>query len=385
LAALKQEVIDLASVRTDGWFEQLAAEIPEFAQLCELLGQRFVAFSFIAGVRVTAVAYDPQAPDSSLVDFESGGGSDGDVSVDVGVSDRLSLSDFRERLGELLTSQDQDLELDVDVQVAALRDGSDVDDLRACIGRRYLLLAPVFGIHLATLQVLEGEPMVEVDLGHARETISVQGLREILDGAVRAEIARARPAAPFSIDFKRIPLAEQANDRGDFDETVSLLGSWPGPLSMFLRTPQGQGLGPSERGRLVKALGLLGQAYLQKQQAEWAEDVLRLGIQFGQELDAAGPLFGWLGRVRVDTGRYGEAIGLLRRALSLGGDQAVLNADLARCFFERKRFVAALACLDAAHAAGDTSEPSQSLRTRIKAVLGDAYLGYGALFDAPPS
>jgi len=380
LAALKQEVIDLASVRTDGWFEQLAAEIPEFAQLCELLGQRFVAFSFIAGVRVTAVAYDPQAPDSSLVDFESGGAADGDAAVDVGVSERLPLSDFRERLGELLTSPDSE-----DAQYVTLRDLGDSDDVRACIGRRYLLLAPVFGIHLATLHMQDGEPMVEVDLGHARETISVQGLREILDGAVRAEVARARPAAPFSIDFKRIPQAEQANERGDFDETVSLLGSWPGPLSMFLRTPQGQGLGPSERGRLVKALGLLGQAYLQKQQAEWAEDVLRLGIQFGQELDAAGPLFGWLGRVRVDTGRYGEAIGLLRRALSLGGDPALLNADLARCFFERKRFVAALACLDAAHAAGDTSEPSQSLRTRIKAVLGDAYLSYGALFDAPPS
>jgi tetratricopeptide (TPR) repeat protein len=154
---------------------------------------------------------------------------------------------------------------------------------------------------------------------------------------------------------------------------------------MFLRTPQGQALGRAERSRLVKALGLLGRAYMHKGQSEWAEDVLRLGIQFGQELDAAGPLFGWLGKVRVDTGRFGEAIGLLRRALALGGDPALLNADLAHCFFERRRFVAALACLDAAQSAGDTSDALRNLRRSVEAALGDAYTGYGALFDAPPT
>ncbi|HEY2733515.1 MAG TPA: hypothetical protein VGI70_06000, partial [Polyangiales bacterium] len=225
-----QEVIDLADVRTDGWFEQLADEIPEFEQLCELLGSRFVAFSFIAGVRITAVAYDSHSPDASQVDFELGEGM---------APERASLSEFRERLGQLLASSDSE-ELDLPSEPS-------VEDVRACIGRHYLLLAPVFGIRVSALHLVDGVPMVEVDLGTAREEISVQGLREILDGAVRAEVARARPAAPFSIDFKRIPLAEEANKRGDFDETVSLLGAWPGPLSMFLRTPQGQALGKPER------------------------------------------------------------------------------------------------------------------------------------------
>jgi tetratricopeptide (TPR) repeat protein len=212
----------------------------------------------------------------------------------------------------------------------------------------------------------------------------VQGLRDILDGAVRAEVARSRPAAPFSIDFKRIPLAEDAIKRSAYDETIALLGAWPGPLSMFLRTPQGQALGRSERSRLVKALGLLGQAYLHKNQTDWAEDVLRLGIQFGQELEAAGPLFGWLGRVRVDSGRYGEAIGLLRRALSLGGDPAALCFDLARCFAERKRFVAALACLDSAQAAGADSPALLDLRATVEAALGAAYQHYRQALNEPP-
>lgn len=362
------DAIDLAEIRTDGWFEQLAEEIPEFEQLCEVLGTRFVAFSFVAGARITAISYDPQAAESSLVDFAVG--DSGDV-------ERLTLGEFRERLGAALAEPD--------APPAALPAQPGSDDVRACVGRRYLLLAPVFGIRLATLHVQDGEPMVEVDLGHAHERISVQGLRDILDNAVRSEVARARPPAPFSIDFKRIPQAEEANQRGDYSETISLLGAWPGPLSMFLRTPQGQALGRNERAKLVKALGLLGDAYLNKQQSDWAEDVLRLGIQFGQELDASGPLFGLLGRVRVTNERYGEAIGLLRRALALGGDRAPLLVDLAQCFTARHRYVAALACLDDAVAAGAEGEHMRGLRAEVEKALGPAYGRYREALGKPQS
>lgn len=365
LASTQPEPIDLADVRTDGWFEQLAEEIPEFEQLCEVLGGRFVAFSFIAGVRITAISYDPQAPESSLVDFATG------ESEDV---ERLTLGDFRDRLGANL--------IDTEAEAIFLPSDPTADDVRACIGRRYLLLAPVFGIHLSALHV-EDDPMVEVDLGHASEKISVQGLRDILDNAVRSEVTRAKPPAPFSIDFKKIPLADEANQRGDYSETISLLGAWPGPLSMFLRTPQGQALGRNERTKLVKALGLLGDAYLQKNQTDWAEDVLRLGIQFGQELEAAGPLFGLLGRARVSNERYGEAIGLLRRALSLGGDRASLLIDLAQCFTARERYVAALACLNDATAAGASGERVDNLRIDVERALGPAYLRYREALDGP--
>lgn len=363
-----QNIIDLAEIRSDGWFEQLSTEIPEFEQLCQVLGARFVAFSFVAGVRITSIAYDPHSPDSSLVDFALG------ESEEV---ERLTLSDFRERLGNAL--------LDSESEPIELANAPSPEDIRACIGRRYLLLAPVFGIRLASIMPAASGPMVEVDLGHVREEISIQGLRDILDNAVRSEVARARPAAPFSIDFKKIPLAEEANKRADYEETITLLGAWPGPLSMFLRTPQGQALGASERSKLVKALGLLGEAYLKRQQADWAEDVLRLGIQFGQELAAAGPLFGLLGQARVQTERHGEAIGLLRRALSLGGDRAMLLVELAKCFAVRERNVAALACLQDAQAAGAPASAVQELRKQVEAALGPAYQRYKAVLQNPPA
>ncbi len=352
-----RKVVDLDEIRADGWFEQLGEELPEFEQLCQVIGRRFVAFSFITGVRIASVAYDPHSPHSSLVDFSLG--DDGEVQ-------RMALADLRERLGAaLLASEEADAELPEEPSP---------DDIRRFIGRRYLLLAPIFGLGLQAIEVGgDQEPMLRLQLGGGTEAISAQGLRDVIHNAIRSELARSRPSQPFSIDFKRVPAAEVANARGDYDETVSLLGSWPGPLSMFLRTPQGQALGNAERSKLVRALCALGEAYLRKGQVEWAEDVLRLGIQFGQELAAAAPAFALLGRARVDSARYGEAIGLLRRALALGAAPRELLPLLARCFIERRRFVAALACLEDALDAGVEHETLEPLRQSVAEALGPAY------------
>ncbi|MGD8861298.1 MAG: tetratricopeptide repeat protein [Myxococcales bacterium] len=360
-----RHVIDLEGIRTDGWFEQLGEDIPDFDQLCQVVGRRFVAFSFIASVRITSIAYDAQAPHSSLVDFTIGDSDEGQ---------RMTLADLRERLGSALLSADD--------PGPELPDEPSAEDIRRYVGRRYLLLAPIFGIRLDSLEIGgDQEPSLRLDLGHSTETISVDGLRDVLHNAIRSELARARPNQPFSIDFKKVPVAEEANMRGDFDETIALLGAWPGPLSMFLRTPQGQALGVPERTKLVRALGALGEAYLRSGQGEWAEDVLRLGIQFGQELDASGPLFALLGQSRVETGRYGEAIGLLRRALSLGTDRRMVLADLARCFAERGRNVAAIACLDEARQLGIEGPEAETLRSQVLEALGEPYERFRRYMD----
>jgi tetratricopeptide (TPR) repeat protein len=360
-----RKVVTLDDIRADGWFEQLGEDLPELDQLCQVVGRRFVAFSFITGVRISSVAYDPHSPHSSLVDFTLTGSEE---------VQRLALADLRERLGAALLTAESD-EPDLPLEPSS-------DDIRRYIGRRYLLLAPLFGLGLEALELGgEQEPMLRLKLGTSTEAISVQGLRDVIHNAIRSELARSRPNQPFSIDFKRVPAAEAANARGDFDETVTLLGSWPGPLSMFLRTPQGQALGNAERAKLVRALCALGEAYLRKRQTEWAEDVLRLGIQFGQELPAAAPAFALLGHARVEGGRYGEGIGLLRRALSLGGNARDVLPDLARCFVERKRYVAAMALLDDAVAAGVSPESLSALREQVVQALGPAHARYREFVD----
>jgi hypothetical protein len=345
-------LIDLSAIRADGWLEELGDDTPEFEQLCAVVGRRFVGFSFITGVRIGAIAYDPQAPHTSLVDFVVGESE---------VQERLTLADFRERLGAALLSTSD--------PVSDLPSDPSPEDLRAFIGRRYLLLAALFGIRVDAIE-LGREPMLRIDLSGTTESITASGLRDVLHNAIRSELTRARPNQPFSIDFKKIPQAEAANARGEFHEAIALLGAWPGPLSMFLRTPQGQALGANERSKLVRALGALGEAYLRTRQLDWAEDVLRLGIQFGQDLPAASVLFSALGRVRVETDRPGEAIGLLRRALALGASKAVVLPELARCFLSRDRAVAAAACLDQARFAGADPAVMEELEQRVSAALG---------------
>lgn len=356
----------LDAIRSDGWLEQLAGEMPEFEQLCGVVGRRFVAFSFIAGVRIAAVAYDRAAPHNSVVDFTIG---------EAEAVQSMALSEFRERLGAILLGGKD--------ETAELPDSPEPEDLRRFIGRRHVLLAPLFGIRLTALErTRDSEPLLHVDVGSGRETIAVHELREALHAAVRAEVARARPTGPFSIDFKKVPLAEEANRRGEWEQTIALLGAWPGPLSMFLRTPQGQELGAGERAKLVRALGALGEAYLNSHQEDWAEDVLRLGIQFGQELDVSGSLFGLLGSVRVHTERYGEAIGLLQRALALGADRARILPDLARSFVRRGRYVAAAVCIEDAIAAGADRKRLGELEVEVSAALGPAWPRYRAWIDA---
>ncbi len=361
-----QNVIDLSDVRADGWLEELGGDVPEFDQLCSVMGRRFVGFSFITGVRISSVAYDPQAPHTSLVDFLVG---------DSDQNERLTLADFRERLGSALLASSE--------PIKELPQNPNAEDLRAFIGRRYLLLAALFGIHVEALE-LGREPMIRIDLSGTSESISVSGLRDVLHNAIRSELTRARPNQPFSIDFKKIPQAEVANARGEFHETIALLGAWPGPLSMFLRTPQGQALGAAERSKLVRALGALGEAYLRTRQLDWAEDVLRLGIQFGQELPAAAVLFGTLGRVRVETDRPGEGIGLLRRALALGASKASILPDLARCFIARDRWVAAAVCLEEARAAGADPSVLVELEASVAETLGAPLIKVRELLTSGP-
>ena len=47
----KKRTIVLDRIRTDGWFERLGESIGSFETLCEVLGERFFAFSLIAQAR----------------------------------------------------------------------------------------------------------------------------------------------------------------------------------------------------------------------------------------------------------------------------------------------------------------------------------------------
>src|SRR6476469_10728761 len=104
MAASKKQ-FPLDALRTDGWFERIGEGIGSFQALCEIVGERFFAFSTIGGARITALTVDRRSPDQTLVDFVVGVG---DAHQDL-EPQRLTLADFRRRLvGALLVEEDRE-------------------------------------------------------------------------------------------------------------------------------------------------------------------------------------------------------------------------------------------------------------------------------------
>ena len=361
--------IPLQDVRADGWFDRLADESPSFDRLCEVVGERFVAFSVIAGVRITALTVDRNEATSSLVDFCIGEDS---------AEQRLPLGEFRRRLALALLSDE-------------VPEGSGADltettpeAIQEFIGFRYVLLAPVFGLELRELVLAEDDaPTLLVGLGESEETLTLEAFRETMRDRIRAEVSQNSTGAPFAIDLSAIPQAEEAMAEDDYERCVELLGSWPGPLSILLRTPEGSQLTADVRANLARALGLLGTAYARTDRHDWAEEVMRLGIQWGQDGPAAGDLFRRLGESCVERERHGEAIGLLRRAVGLGAPLRLVLPVLARSYAARERWVAALMCAEEAKALGVVDEELEALMEQGASALGEPWAKFREAIPAP--
>jgi tetratricopeptide (TPR) repeat protein len=265
-----------------------------------------------------------------------------------------------------------------------LDDVLDADAVQELIGFRYVLLAPLFGVELRELHLAEdGEIRVLCRVGEDEEVVPLYTLRQALRERVRAEVDRSSTGSPFSIDLAVIPEVEEAAASGDHDRVVELLGAWPGPLSLLLRTAEGQRLTMEVRGTLAKSLGLLGTAYAETGRSEWAGEVLRLGIQWAQDGPIAGDLFQRMGRAAVTGGRHGQAIGLLRRALSLGVDPRDVVPHLARSYAAREKYVAAMLCAEEAVALGAADDEIEEIMESARDRLGEAWARFREQVPAP--
>ena len=367
MAPRKQE-FTLEAVRTDGWFERIGEGIGSFQALCEIVGERFFAFSIIVGARITALTVDRRNPELSLVDFVVGAG-DGDDGLD---PQRLTLADFRRRLvGALLVEDDKPAP-------EPTRD-TETEVIQLYIGVRYLLLAPLYGYSLRKLVLDpdEGAQLVVLHDGVA-ETHDLDAFRFRVRALVREELERAATGARSAIDLSKVTEAEAAALKEDWSKVLQMLGSWPAPLAIFLRTPEGQLLTADARALIAKGLGLLGSACVHLGEIEQAEEVFRIGIQYAQEGVAAADLFRRLGEALLHSDRPGEAIGPLRRALAFGGGAVDVMPPLARAFAARKKWVASYACIREAIEAGvPPRELADELR-QVESALGVGLTGWKA-------
>jgi len=349
--------VNLKAARADDWFEKVAASAPNFDQLCDAIGRKYVAFALVAGVRITALSIDPRQSDNTQVTFGIGESAD---------EHQMALPEFRRCLTQALMQLEEPGDLPNDLD--------NVEGVQRFLGVRYLLLAPIFGITVHELRVGGGQPeTVLIGLGSLADEVSVDEFREVIREAVRREEQTAKPQKPFAIDLGKIPEAEAALHRGDHERAIELLDPWAGPLSMLLRTPQGQSLGADAKAALARALGLLGAAYSRKEEYPSAEEVLRLGVQWVQDGAVAGQLFAQLGEIAFRQGQHGQAIGLFRRALSLGGPRDQVLPSLADCFLDRGRAVAALVCIEEALRLGVPESRIQVSRETALSKVGEPY------------
>jgi hypothetical protein len=363
-----QRELDLDSVRTDGWFERIGEGIGSFQALCEIIGDHFFAFSIIVGARITALTVDRRNPDLSLVDFVVGL-SESDEGLD---PQRLTLADFRRRLAGALLVED-------DRPAAVPTRETEIEVIQLYIGVRYLLLAPLYGFSLQKL-ILDESGAAQLVVLHdgVQETYELDSFRLRVRALVREELDRVATGSRSAIDLSKVTEAEAAALRGEWTRVVQLLGSWPAPLAIFLRTPEGQLLTPDARGLIAKGLGLLGSACVNLGQHEQAEEVLRIGIQYAQDGVIAADLFRRLGEALLQNGRHGEAIAPLRRSLAFGGLPAEVMPALARAFLKRHKWVAAYACLRDALKAGVAERELVDELREVEGALGLPLTGWKA-------
>jgi hypothetical protein len=349
--------ISLAAVRTDGWFERIGETIGSFQALCDILGPRFFAFAMITGARITALTVDRRVPDNTMVDFTVGEESEN------GESQRVTLSEFRKRLVASLVK-------DETIPNAPERD-NDVEGMQQHIGVRYLLLAPLFGYVLQTLHVEGDGSRLELIHDGVEESHLLSAFRARLRTHVRQEHERvSRGQGDGAIDLGRVAEADDAATAGDHRRVAELLGAWPAPLAIFLRTAEGQALGHEARVTVARGLGLLGSACVEFGEFDKAEEILRLAVQYAGEGPSAGDVYYRLGLALLVHGRAGEAIGPLRRGVALGAIDPGLWPALGRAFLERDRNLAALAVSVAALRRGVADELLRPIQEQATARLG---------------
>jgi hypothetical protein len=366
---MPDRVLSLDAVRTDGWFERIGETIPSFQALCDIIGPRFFAFAMISGARITSLTVDRRMPDNTLIEFALGE-EDG-----AAATQSVPLSEFRRRLVAALVQDEP--------EYPAPADARDVEALQKYVGPRYLLLAPLFGYALHSVEVGDITATVKVTSTNGEEEYPLTVLRARLRTHVRQELERAtRSQSQGSIDLSRVGEAEDAAESGQWTRVIELLGSWPAPLAIYLRTPEGQMLSGDARALVAKGLGLLGSACVEFREFDKAEEILRLAVQYASESAIGAEVYMRLGQALLAHGRAGEAIGPLRRAVAMGGDPRRIWPSLAEAFLNRGRILAALASVLAGLREGGPSDRLLAMRNEVAGRLGDSLTRWSDLVGA---
>jgi hypothetical protein len=366
----EEQLFRLDSIRTDGWFERIGESVGSFQALCDILGERFFAFSMITGARITALTVDRRNPENTLVDFVVGGLEDDAVRTE---PQRLALAEFRRRLVSALIADEP--------AGPAPKRATDVEALQLHVGVRYLLLAPLYGYSLLELRSSSGGSSLTVLHDGIEEAYTLEQFRQRIRLHVREELQRAARTGRGAIDLSHVSEAEQAAGARNFTRVVELLGAWPAPLTIFLRTPEGQMLNAETRSLIARGLCLLGTSCVELGDSTQGEEILRLAVQYAGDGPMASEVYARLGEAMLNDNRPGEAIAPLRRAANLGAAGDRVWPLLAEALARQGRLLAAFGAILEARAAGVDGLAIKDVESTINHRLGPALASWARLVD----
>jgi tetratricopeptide (TPR) repeat protein len=347
-------VYDLAAARPDGWLDKVLEQSPDFERACRIIGRSTLGLGLVAGARISSLTPSTHGPRHTLVEF----------SIGPNPSERqVSLGEFRETIARYLLAP---------LKTPSLPNDPDVEALQAHIGGRYMLEACLFEVRPLQLRHELGLSEIALEFNEVRHVLTLEDFRDIIDERVRAELGIGGTEDEVAIDLSLVDQAVEANAEGKWSATVALLTPWVTPISMLLRTGEKEELNQDVRERLSEGLDLLGTAFAKLGDLESANEVLRLGVQWAGESSKAADLYLTLGRASAAADRHGEAIGLLRRAVRLGSNQAEAMPLLARSLSSREQNLAAMVCVRRAKALGAEDEIAE-LGSAVEARLGEPW------------
>lgn len=358
-----RQVFDLSAARPDGWFDEVMKQSKDFEAASELIGRHTLGLALVAGVRIVSLTPDSQVTDLTTVEFAMGPGE---------VIRQATLSEFRQVVGGALLSP---------LQARALPESPSIEALQAYIGGRYLLEAALFDVQPLELRVEMDLAEIALKFNDLQHVLALEDFRDVIDERVRTELGMGSPSGEMAIDLAIVERAQEANADGNFGATIAMLSPWLTPISMLLRTGEAGELAEEVHGKLSTSLDLLGSAYAGLGEYEAANEVLRLGIQWAGESTKAADLYLALGRASVSAAKHGEAIGLLRRAITLGANEAEVFPLLAQSLTARDQNLAAKVCIDRARTAGASAAVLRAADDELRARFGQAWSRFEAWMD----
>ena len=351
----------LESVRADGWLDEILSGAEALARVAHLIGAESLALSIVAGAQVLELLKGPRG--------------------------RLFVV-YRERAdGPTLEATAEDFTtamaracLRIEEGDPPLGEAPTETELRAAVGHRTLLVAPLFGLGLEALYEGEREREIEITMGETRQRVPLENLRALVCGRVES-MAVARGENSNLVPMHRFEDAETAHARGEHRAVVGVLGPLVGPIAGLSRRPEIKEFDVEARARIGRGLRQLALSLRALARVEEAESVLRVAIQWSRDDEEAAETYAALGELLLESRREGQAIGLLRRAHALGArDEAVFPA-LALALAMRGRAVAALGLVREAERAGDGDPRLERARALARERVGPAWEALEAFLE----